>query len=828
MLRTWYAACTAMRNPPRGCCGVRDCQNDYTGDRIMWTRWLALCFVVACGGARPPVAETSPTTHVGPTGLRVMMLPRPTPNVVRVSLWIDAGTRDADPPQLATLSAWVAASAAGGEVNARVLPDGTELSIECDVNEVDAAVSKLAVSLSARSTDADTLQALQERLTTERARHELDPRHVAEVSALVAAVGEDTANALLPLGRPADDASVTVERVARFLGDHFGPNRALVVAVGDTHADVVDHAVATHLAIVPAAGAARANRSLALAEGAAVGRVGRATQSHAATAIVSRDREAVAAALDVVARQWSRLSPDARWLPVRGGAVAMVVAASDDPIDSVHDAVRALSQARSEQASLQERVLEDLAAVSERAGLEFSAPASADEPTATVTRIGYGVTLADAARTGPEDEARADTRVRDAQAEMVATIERAARTPTLRGAVGTDAAHVVLVNGARIAVQRRASHNVGIAIRFLGGASEEHRVSHGRTAVLALLSAQACEGLAAGALFTRLNALGATLTPTLDPDSFGLRLSAPSTHWQASLDLLMRCALAPSLNRRVLRDAQARMLATLAEDGAHGHAALVAERLAATHPGTIAPWGGSGSVLLDLDSIARAHAQSAVGSRIALTIVGDVAVDVAVATAARRLSSLPTGALPLTPEHDAEPPNVGALPTATESPRAVLMFHVAGPGTDEVIARGFAALVAEELTRTPSIALRWVDAGAWAQGAWAAIAIELPIETLEQLQVTVERARATLATESGRARAAALMQHAARQAARILSEPLHEADLQARRMLDGNVSVSARGQDAVAFDAFLRTQPHYLVSRGRTPPAPAQASESRP
>lgn len=794
----------------------------------MWNRWLALCFVVACGGVPPPVAEPLPSARVEPTGLRVMMLPRPTPNVVRLSLWIDAGSRDATPPQLATMSAWVAARTGGADVHVRVLPDGTEFWIECASSEIEDAVTQLARTLATRATDADTLTALRQRLLTERAGHELNGRHVAEANALIAALGAEVANHLLPLGSTGDDADVTDERVAHFLADHFGPNRALLVAVGDARADVLDRAIGTHFAGLAAGRTIRENRSLALNTAATRARVERATESWAATAIVGDDQNAVSVALKSVAQPWATQSADARWLPVRGGTIGLLVTPSDDPIGAVHEAILALSESHVDPTTAPPRVHEDLAAVSERAGVSFCVQPNSAAQTESITRIGYGVALKDEVRAGPEVEARAQQRVETAQQEIFATIERTSRPPAFRGSVGTDAAQVVLNNGARIAVRRRASHNVGIAIRFLGGASEEHRTSHGRTAVLALLSAQACEGLGSGALITRLHLLGATLTPTLDPDSFGLRLTAPAVHWQASLDLLTRCALRPLLNRRVLRDAQARMLATLGEDGAHGHAAVVAERLAATHPGTIAPWGGTSSVLLDLDAVGRAHAQAAVGARVAITVVGDVPVDAVVTAAARRLSSLLPGALPLTPELDHEPPNVGALSGEAESPSAVLMFHLKEPVADELVARGFAALLAEELSRTPSIKVRWLDAGAWSQGAWAAIGIELPVETLEQLNMIVDHARNTLASPAGRARTEALMQHAVRQASRNLAEPVHEADLRARRMVEGESLGSRPDHIARAFEQFLRSEPHYLVSRGRPRVAPVQANESRP
>lgn len=818
MMWSRYGAAAEIRNRSRVV------ENVYTAARMMWFRWFALgcavSFATACGGAQPLGAVTSPVPQVGPAGLHVMVLPRPTPDVVRLSLWIDAGTRDATPPQLATVSAWAAARAGGTDVNVRVLPDGTEFWVECGNSDIESAIVQLARAIATRDVDAATLTALHGRLTSERSRQELDGRHVAARAALVAAVGDDFANELLPFGTAANDADVTGSRITRFLSDHFGPNRALLVAVGDTHADSLDRAIATDLAAVSRAQATRAARTIPPPSTTTAALVGRATVGWVAAAIVGKDHSSAAAALAGVTGQWSGRQVDARWLPMRGGTVGLLLAQTDDPLHEIRSAIDAIARNPADQSSALEAVAEDLASVSERVGVRFCAGEAAEAPDDATIGIGFGVALADGTRSGPEDEGRAQQRVESTERELQTTIDRAMRAPTFRGTVGATAANVVLDNGARIAVQQRASSTVAIAIRFLGGASEEHSTSHGRTAVLSLLSAQACEGLGGGALITRLNAIGATLTPVLDPDSFGLHITAPAAHWRTSLELVTHCALRPLLHRRVLRDAQARMLSTLSGDSGHANAALVAERLAATHPGTIAPWGGGGSALLDLDAVVRAHAQSAVGARVALAIVGDVPVDLAVAEASRRLASMPAGVLPLTTTLDTSPANVGALPNDGEVPRAVLLYRIAAQGVDERAARGFVALLAEELALTASITLKWVDAGAWSHGAWAAVGLEMPIETLDDLQATVGRARQKLASAAGRAHADHLMQHAVREAARTLSDPVHDADARARGLLEGEPSGSTSEPGAAAFEKFLATEPHYLVSRGR----PAQAT----
>jgi hypothetical protein len=282
------------------------------------------------------------------------------------------------------------------------------------------------------------------------------------------------------------------------------------------------------------------------------------------------------------------------------------------------------------------------------------------------------------------------------------------------------------------------------------------------------------------------------------------------------------------LSRWLLRDAQARMLAAWSLDSPHGRAAEVARVLSPAHPGTIARWGTIDSSLLDLDVIVRAHAQAAVGSRMALAIVGDVPVEDAVNVAALRMAGQPAGALPQASASDAPAAEVSSTPHEGSAPLALIAFRVSDEAADAVGARVFAAMLAETLTRTPSTALVWVDADAFVHGAWAALGVSVPLETLEQLNEVVSRARHELASPAGRAQARILVERAIRQGASARSEPVHEAVWMVNRALHGVPSDATRDRAEHTFDNFVRSRPHYLVSRGNTARASNDAAASRP
>src|SRR5262245_29315271 len=117
--------------------------------------WLGLCaaLAVGCAGAQtaapPPRAQSGlALVHEGPgRGPDLAVLAQPGAPLMQVSLFVDAGSRDADPPQTATLAAWLAAQAAGGATQAQVLPDGIELSVPCRPSELAACLARLQNAL---------------------------------------------------------------------------------------------------------------------------------------------------------------------------------------------------------------------------------------------------------------------------------------------------------------------------------------------------------------------------------------------------------------------------------------------------------------------------------------------------------------------------------------------------------------------------------------------------------------------------------------------------------------------------------------------------------
>ncbi len=133
----------------------------------MRARWAAL-LALACG--TPPAPLTAPSADAivdEAGGAQIVFLPRATDGRLWLSLWIDAGARDADPPQLATVAAWTAAR--GASLEARVLPDGIEVSRPCARDELEECVRSLGEVVRARAPDDEVLAEAMRRLT-ERGR----------------------------------------------------------------------------------------------------------------------------------------------------------------------------------------------------------------------------------------------------------------------------------------------------------------------------------------------------------------------------------------------------------------------------------------------------------------------------------------------------------------------------------------------------------------------------------------------------------------------------------------------------------------------------------
>src|SRR5205085_7205086 len=101
------------------------------------------------------------------------------------------------------------------------------------------------------------------------------------------------------------------------------------------------------------------------------------------------------------------------------------------------------------------------------------------------------------------------------------------------------------------------------------GAEQDPVGQHGRSALLATLTATACAGLGPDLLHEALAELDATLEPRVAAESYGLLMRAPVERWQAALDLALRCARMPSRDAAYFAAAAWRM-----QEASQGEAAL--------------------------------------------------------------------------------------------------------------------------------------------------------------------------------------------------------------------------------------------------------------
>src|SRR5262249_37059181 len=154
-------------------------------------------------------------------------------------------------------SAWLAADVAGNGVRAHVEPEGTELAVWCPKAQLARCLDWLSRALAARTPSAAQIDAVRARLIAARRRADgADAGRLGDRLALQALYGDASAG-LFPLGDAHDDGAANAARVRAFLADHYGPNRALLVAVGEVDERSLLSLAARGFAAAPRARAAR-------------------------------------------------------------------------------------------------------------------------------------------------------------------------------------------------------------------------------------------------------------------------------------------------------------------------------------------------------------------------------------------------------------------------------------------------------------------------------------------------------------------------------------------------------------------------------------------
>lgn len=730
------------------------------------TLTLGLCtgaLWVACGSAEvvtPRARDRVEWTTA--QGIRISAIARPTPEVVHLALWIDAGSRDASVPQIATVAAWIAAYRAGGSARAYATPDGIELSLRCHSKAVSKCLHRLSAALAARDvSEAQARQALGRLVADRRQAEVVDQGRTADRLALIELLGPTEARGFFPLGAKEDDAAVTAQAISSFMRAHFGPERSLLVAVGDVDKGNLASVVQQAFKGVPAAKSARVTRDLRTSKDGV--KTALDSVSAVSVAVACPDLGTAAAVARLLNRSIQSSAPAADperpggfAVAVRGGALAWVRAAADQPAQAVRKA--AFEYARLKKEGIPRVILTPqtggLFEIARETGLRWCARGGA---TLTET-LGPGVGVSVYSGRGSQKPSNTDPDIEKTRqiAEQIARAysdgHRQALEPQIKGEVERDTASVTAINGARIEVRRRDDQQVAFAVAMEGGSGFDAAALHGRSALLATLAATACQRMPADRLAVRLEYLGATLEPTVNSESWGLVLTAPSRVWRDALELAIGCALHPSLESTDIVRARLRLRERFGRDGSalwfsHRAAQMVSPAL----PGRIAFWGSPASAAnVSQAELSRYAAEAIVGSRLSVAVVGDVPVQEAVERIARRIGELAKGALAQKlavggPKGELNPSFVSQASTERGDFWVISTWRASGSADGAEGARAFAALMRGALDKRAGVQVVWRGAGSDSVGSWAALGLKVSSEALAGLDLLLEEVAQSLA-----------------------------------------------------------------------------------
>lgn len=716
--------------------------------------WLLPCLALACHGGiqgttpKPPSPERD---YTAPAGIRVVTLPRSTPGVVRLSLYIDAGSRDASPPQAATVAAWLAAEHASAVVEPLVYPDVTELSRNCEASSLERCVIELARTLAFRAPTSAQLLRSQARLEAVR-RHALaaDPDRPVDELAATALLG-DAAWGFFPLGRAADDPELTAASVDQLLRDHYGPQRSLLVAAGEVDAEQLGELVSREFSKLVPARAVRSRRELKLAAEPKL-QTALDNRGSSSFALIGHEEAELRSQVRVLGERLLDLRLDGHVFAVRGAAFALV-RIQGDALQFLPRATRELVRLQLEPppAAAASAGEDDLASISRVVGLGFGAGGEPPPgPPRGVMQFGAGALIVAGAGAGPklrEQQEQSDAKLLE-QAESLFQRALAIDDPRTSGARDEYATALSVENGARIDVQFARGPYVAIAVRIALGAEQDPAELHGRSALLASVTASACAGMGPELLRDELAQLGATLEPRVAAESYGLIVRAPVEQWQAALDFALRCARTPSRDAAHFASAALRLQARLASDGGElGLRARIANQISPRAPGMLAPWGDPGRLgNLSARDLAEAFRSSEVGVRWSVALVGAVPVEDATARIARRISDLPPGALPKAAEPGQPPAAAYAPPSSASLETRTLLatWDVRGAYPHRLGAAVFASAIHAVLALTPGVEVASQDADVYAAGAYAALQLRVGPEALPQMAALLRESAARL------------------------------------------------------------------------------------
>ncbi len=660
-------------------------------------RALFLALAAGCGAGGPRTMTAEPLD--GPVieeaaGLALLAIPRPTPGRLWLSLWIDAGARDATPPQLAVVAAWAAAPA---EIDARALPDGIELSRECPADALEPCLASFARALGSREVGEAALASALTRARDARRRAAADEVRLADALALDALLGRGAD----PLGVAEPEVETDRPALEGFLADHFGPGRALLVAVGDVSSSTLRYAAERAFRGLPAARAGRAARA---APGRDVSvRAGGMDVVSVATTFDS-PRAAIAAAHRFVARV-DRASADV--FPVRG-AFALVGRAPRADAAELIDRLTELQEESDPEAVVP--VPEDPREHARWLGARWIAGAASS---------GGGLGVGAVVNGGRADRVLDDP---DAALELQARERILASLDATRDwqdAAVDGHARLALPNGVQISGERlEGADHVAATVLFEGGANEESARTHGVTALLVSAAVHSCRGRAARELGAPPEVIGIAISPRIGAERFGWTVTGPRERWPEVTYLAAHCARSGAFDAAALD--RARMDAV-----APPERVALALALAPDAPGRIVPAPADG-VAARLDDVRRWRARVAVGARAHIGLAGDVPLASAIRRLARIAARYPRGEAPPAERWGGPPATVG---TGRAGSRAGAWIVWSAPMTGQR-ARGVARFCAHaESVLSAGRRLHVVERHHVVSGGWGLAAIR--VEVLE-------------------------------------------------------------------------------------------------
>ncbi|MCC6874001.1 MAG: insulinase family protein [Sandaracinaceae bacterium] len=751
----------------------------------------AACLIaqaIGCGG-RPAVELEAPRLEQA-GGVALMVVQRPTQGRARLALWIDAGSADADPPQVATLAAWSVAESAAGGIEALVLPDGTELSVECSSEEVDATLGRLASAVAHRPTEIGPALA---RLLEARTRAGADARR-ADALARRALLGRSVD----PLGDPETDERATLEAVRAFSGAHYGRGRLMLVAVGDVEREALRSRVEQAFLRVPEASPSQ--RAPLPANDAVHVEVGARSVTSLATRAQGVEAGA-ALAHRIVARAGGELghvSSDV--FPLRGGA-AVIVRSTADPAQ----AARALAEAAT---MLRDDAHGGGGGWSGGDPSRWLALEWAGGRDRVVGGLGLGAVIAggrgDAG--GPADSELANR----ARSALDQELRAATSQIAFEGALDERGADVRLANGARIVARALpGAGSVAVVSRFEGGARDEGPGTHGATSLAVELARQSCQRTLARELGSVPDQLGIHVAARIEPSGWSLVVTGPAAHWPEVVHAALRCAT-PALDDPAGWELARTTLLAGVQAGAGWRASLAARTLSPARPGRIAPRGSAeGLAALEAVAAVRVLRATTVGRRARVAIAGEVPVSEAVQRIARFAASWPAGEAASAAGAWGAPAQL-VEPAPEEHVEVLVAWRAPSPREHALAARLFAELAGRAAVRESRGTLL-ESSGGWIDGsAWAWIALRIGEEDVTRVVALARRAAASAREESAGALPAALATWS-RQIAWAGAEPLPRAVL----MADGAGPPPALDDARAALSALATSEASVVIARPR-------------